>query len=190
MPEQPAKPRRRRWPLVLAIFVGVLVVAAITPFIVGRFLPKEFTGRAERTLRQPPDAVWAALRDFQKNPLAAGVCRKVEPLGVTGGLASWREDLGSSRVTVTTVEAVEPNRLVVAAVDDVVPLRMRWEYTLTPVEGGTRVAIASSGTVEDGTWHVPMFRCILHLMGGADSGPAAHLQALDNNLSQAGKQPP
>jgi len=71
--------------------------------------------------------------------------------------------------------------------DSVVPMAARWSIELAP-EGAaarTRVTVVQTGTVERGTAHVPFFRFILHVLGGARKGPEAYLAFLAKDLGPA-----
>ena len=90
-----ARPRRRRPVLIWIAWIGGAIVALLLlPVVVGMFLPKEFAARVRVRLKQPPEAVWAALADYRKLPMSGAMCRGVEELPQEGRQPAWREDIG------------------------------------------------------------------------------------------------
>lgn len=164
--------------------LGVLVGLALIPVLIGLVLPAGFEAQARTTLNQTPQAVWDALHDHRARPMSGAMCRGVEDLPPVAGMPAWREDLGSSRVRVTTTESVAYSRLVREMADEVVPMRMRCEYTLVPAGSGCQVQVMAKGVIESGTWHVPIFRFMVHVFGGATSGQRQYLQALAKSFGE------
>jgi uncharacterized protein YndB with AHSA1/START domain len=158
---------------------GVLVLAAAVPWIVGRFMSPEYGGEVERTVGAPPAAVFAALSDYAALPHAGAMCKKVAALPDGGDLPAWTEDLGQSVVTVRTLEAEAPRRIVREMSDSVVPMKARWELDLVPDGAGTRVVLRHRGRIDDGSWHVPYFRFLVKALGMADRGARQYLEAVD-----------
>ncbi len=176
--------RHKMFWILVALSVPIVALAIVA--VVGTFLPEDFSGRAEAVFAQPPEAVFTALMDFEKHPVSSHMAKKVERIADEGGLPAWREALDSSVVTVRTVALDRPRLLVRELEDSVVPMSARWTIELAPVAGGTRVTVVQTGTVESGTWHVPFFRFILRVVGGASMGPRAFLGALETDLGVAG----
>ena len=128
----------------------------------------------------PPDDVWRAHNEYERHSKPGSARRRAEPIDAQGPGPAWREDMGSSVVTVRTVEAELPRRLVRELADSVVPMRARWEYQLDPTPTGTRVTVVEDGVIESGTWHVPIFRLMVRLMKGR--GIKAHLDSLEQTF--------
>lgn len=150
------------------------------PLVIGLLLPKRFGSTVTRELPYPPEDVWRALNDYERHPMTGSSRRRTERIGDVGPGSAWREDMGTSVVTVRTA-AAEPNRRLVRELEDsVVPMRSRWEYRLEPSGGGTRVSVSEEGVVESGSWHVPFFRIMVRVMKGR--GIQAQLDALDRTL--------
>jgi len=171
----------------LIVALSLPVVAVLAVAAIGSLLPKEFAGRAEAVFPRPPEAVFAAIADFERHPMSSTLARKVERLAGEGARPAWRESLGSSTVEVRTVAEEPPRRVVRDLRDSVVPMAARWSIELAP-EGAaarTRVTVVQTGTVERGTAHVPFFRFILHVLGGARKGPEAYLAFLAKDLGPA-----
>src|SRR5262245_52787899 len=134
----------------LWIVLGVLLALVLIPFLVGLFLPERYEARVRLSLARPADDVWQALCDHRAHPLAGKMCRKVEELP-GGPLPAWTEDLGQTKVTVQTLEATRPTRMVCTMADSVVPMTARWELGLTPSGEGCVVSAFSEVVVRRGT---------------------------------------
>lgn len=161
----------------LLTIVGGLLLLVVLAFAIGHFMAPEYSGRVVRRIDAPPAAVFAALLDVEACPQAGSMCR-----GVTretdGELPAWREDLGSSVVSVRTLELEAPRRIVRELSDSVVPMKARWELELTPDGAGTELALAHRGRIDDGTWHAPIFRLLVKGLGMADRGAKNYLDAV------------
>src|SRR5205085_241578 len=149
--------RRRRWPWIVLAVLALLLVA---PFVVGSFLPERYEGHVCLTLRQAPEEVWAALSDYEKHPVTGSMRQKTEKLPDENGLPAWVEDLGSTRITVTTTEATPPRRLRRHFADASLPMTSDVDLRLEPDGAGCRVSASAVTTIRPGTWHVPLFRLI------------------------------
>lgn len=183
----PVARRKGQWMYWLLGGFGCIVLLFAIPIVIGIFLPAEFEARVRTTFKQTPEAVWAAIQDYRARPLAGAMCRGVEDLKSENGLPAWREDLGQTHVRVTTETAEAPKHLVREMADEVVPMRMRCEYTLTPTATGCAVDISAKGVINRGTWHVPMFRFMIHVFGGAKSGQRQYLEALAKSFGETAK---
>ncbi|MBK8268823.1 MAG: SRPBCC family protein [Planctomycetes bacterium] len=157
---------------------GILVGLPVSIMLIGSFLPEKFGATVSTIIDRPAEAVWSALTDYVKYPMSARMCRGVEPLPNENGLPAWRENLGSSRVRVQTLESVTPSRLVREMKDEVVPMQVHCEYTVKPAAQGCEVTSSMHGTIRKGTWHVPIFKFMIHVFGGAKSGQKQFLNSL------------
>lgn len=174
----------RRGGMGLWIGIGVLAIVVLmcASIIVGMALPERFGFEVERRVGASPDAVWAALHDPSAYPMCVGHCRGVEMLEPGEAGPRWVEDLGQTDVTYEVVEAEKPARVVVEATDRVVPLSYRSETTLDAVDGGTLVTMRVDGRISRGTWHVPLFRLIIHT-GGIKRGFSKYLKTIEAGVS-------
>lgn len=182
MTENESAPKRRRWWLILlgaAVMLVVLIVVGV--FAVGSMLGEDVSSSASMTFTQPRDIVWAAIGDYERNPISASMRRKTIPLPDEDGRPVWTEDIGNTVITVRTVESEEPARLVRFFEDSVVPMTSRVEYVLESEGEGTKVTMNGLTTVSNGTWHVPLFRVILRL--APDAGSLAYLGDLRAHLN-------
>ncbi len=171
MPDNRGQPKGKRKMTWLLIIGGVLVALVAIPFVVGMTLSAPFEFKADRTINYPPEAVWAAPNDFQSILMSGRQCRGTESIESEGGLLAWREDMGPSVATIETLESDEPRRVVRRLSDSVVPMTMRCEYTITPTENGCKLSVVVDGTIERGTWHVPLFRFTVKVLGMGQERP-------------------
>src|SRR5262245_13771733 len=145
------------WLIVIGSIVGGIAALLILVMIIGRFLPEHYHCKVETALSRPPEEVWSQLMDFRKHPLTGSMAKRVEDRPSTNGLPVWLEDMGSSKVTVTTIESKPPMRLVREMVDSVVPMTARSVVDLTRTESGCQATASHDVWVRNGTWHVPIF---------------------------------
>ncbi|MCA9256770.1 MAG: SRPBCC family protein [Phycisphaerales bacterium] len=165
--------------------VAVIVVLFVIVIVVGRSLPKAFSAATSIQLNQSPEAIWTAINDYQKFPVSARMRKRTEPLPDAEGLPCWREHIGSSRIRVTTLESRAPSRLVRRMEDEVVPMTMRTEYTIESTGSGARLRCAAEGSVEDGTWHAPVFRFMIRVFNGVKSGQKQYLASVARHFNES-----
>lgn len=177
-------PPRRRWRRWLIVPVLLIVLFFGVPYGVGAFAGKEFSGAGQAVFAAPPERVWEKIVEAGGIPIAGRACERVTPLPDEPSGKCWTEDLGETQLTVRTVVTEAPRRIVRQMTDSVVPIRMTSEWLIEPEGSGSRVTIRTSGTIEDGTWHVPLFRFIMITMNGANSGPREYLRALKASLGE------
>ena len=171
----------------ITIVSGILVLLFLTPLVVGRFLPKHFSAITKLRVGRAPQDVWNAIGDFEQLPVSARMHKGTERLPDVEGLPAWRENIGSSRIRIETIESNAPNRLVRQFQDEVVPMRMRMQYDIESVDGGSIVRCTANGTIEDGTWHVPFFRFMIHVFGGAKAGQKQYLTSVARHFNETAK---
>lgn len=187
-----ARPMRRILLKVVGLLTVLLVVVLFGAYVAGARMQPEYEGRAEIELRATPEEIYAVLEDFERHPHGGTSVREVRPLAIESSfgigadsgpaLAAWTEDLGSTQVTVRTVEATAPLRMVREMQDEVLPMRARWELELLPTSRGTKVVLRHSGTIDDGPWQVPLVRLMAKGFGLADQGAQDFLDGLADQL--------
>lgn len=163
------------WMWILAGLAGLLVVVAI----VGSLLPEDYRAEADRTVDGTPEDVWARIQNVERFPMAAGMAKSVTRLPDEDGGAVWEERMSGSTVRVRQSLAEPPHRAVREMADRVVPVTARAEIELAP-DGNhrTRVTLRNHITIRSGTWHVPVFRVMMAMFGGARGGVRAWLRQL------------
>jgi uncharacterized protein YndB with AHSA1/START domain len=162
-----------RWILVI---LGVLILILVAIALAGAMLPQEHTVTRSIVVKQPPEAVWAAVTDHANEPKWRSDVASITRLADRNGheLVEEKYKNGES-MKVETVESHPPTRLVRDVVDNPI-FSGRWTYELTPENGGTRVRITERGSVPN-----PVFRLISRFVIG-------HTTSLDKFLTAlAGK---
>ncbi|MEM7336867.1 MAG: hypothetical protein AAF490_32640, partial [Chloroflexota bacterium] len=145
-------------------------------------LPKPYHNVGNLVLRQNPDVVWNAIVDMEAMPVSGSSQHSVQLLSEEDEPPMWLIDMGSSQLTVQTIAADKPHKLVRVIADSVVPMTARFEYALTPMGTGTDLTIREEGFIDNGTWHVPIFRIMVRVMRGA--GVRLYCQQLANHLGE------
>ncbi len=169
-------------PTWLIIAIAILVLIPLTILVVGGLLPGRFGATCSISTKASPEAAWQALLDHRKHPMSGRMCRGVEELPAENDLPAWREDLGSSRVKVVTIEQTKPERIVRRMQDEVVPMTMTCEYRIEPFGAACIIHAEGQGEIRSGTWHVPFFKFMIHVFGGAKSGQKQFLKSIQNTL--------
>lgn len=172
------------WMWIAAIGGVILFVLVLTLIVVARSLPKDFSATTRLGINRPAKDVWDAINDFRKLPVSAKMCKGTEPLPDVANQPAWRENIGSSRIRVETLESDAPSRLVRQFQDEVVPMHLKMEYDIETAGQGCVVTCTANGRVDDGTWHAPFFRFMIHKFGGVKSGQKQYLTLLARQLGE------
>ncbi len=182
MTDNESTPKRRRWWLILlGAFIALILLVVGGVFAIGSVLDEKVTSSVTMTFEQSPDIVWAAIVDNESNPVSGAMRRKTVALPNEETGPAWQEDIGSSVITIRTIESSKPSKLTRMFEDSVVPMMSLVEYLLEAENEGTKVTMNSTTHVNDGTWHVPLFRVMLHL--APDAGSLAYLTDLRAHLN-------
>ena len=94
----------------------------------------------------------------------------------------WTEDNGSSQVTVRVVSRTDQQQLTREMIDGTVPMTATCEVSLESTGDGCRVTARNDITIEDGSWQVPVLRCMLFFFGRAEKGMKSYVIQLANHL--------
>lgn len=159
------------WTLTVAgLLAGLVGVAAIA----GCFIPRGHVAERSLTLRQPPSAVWAAIRDGEAYPQWWGLIKTVTRLPDRDRKEVWQLDYkDGSRFELRVEESAEPRRLVLRIDDAKKLFEGTWEYALEPADGGSRLTLTEHGEI-----NVPFVRLMARLMMDPHTYIDMHLKAL------------
>jgi hypothetical protein len=171
------------WLYIILSVVGSFIALFLLASIVGRFLPERYAASVTLLLDKKPDKVWTAINDYQSNPVTGRMRKKTEPLPNSNGLPAWKENIGSSTISVTTEYAEAPNRLKRNLADSVVPMTAEWEIAIEPTTDGSRVRATNVTVIRNGTWHVPIFRVMMTLINGVKLGLKSYARQLATNMN-------
>ncbi|MEZ6019720.1 MAG: hypothetical protein R3F17_06330 [Planctomycetota bacterium] len=150
-------------------------------WLIGWRLPARTEGRASCEFPCDAETRWQAL------PRRAGLSGHrplVQGPALGDGHGNWVEDMGHGEaITVRTVSAERPNPWC-ANCAKALPMHSRWTYRLTE-NGGRNDPEIEGVTIEDGTWHVPIFRVMMRAGGGVAKWPGDPPRHARRNLSKA-----
>jgi hypothetical protein len=171
------------WLILIGSILGGLIGLVILIMIIGRFLPEKYHVQVELSIPHPPEAVWAAMSDYRKHPVTGSMMKRIEDLPPRNGLPVWLEDIGSSRITVSTVVSEPPGHVVREFADSVVPMSARSEVHIDRIETGSHVRATHETWIRAGTWHVPFFRFIMTVTGSARGAVMKYWKKIARDLS-------
>jgi uncharacterized protein YndB with AHSA1/START domain len=166
-----------KWPL-LAVLIPVTIVALIA--LLGWSLPRDHIAARTACIRQPPDAVFAAISDVASGPSWRKTLSKVEMLPAVDGRTRFREFSGSEGITMEIAEVAQPTRMVTRIADPDQPFGGTWTFELTPEDAGTRLTITERGEVYN-----PIFRALARFVFGHTSTIDDYLRALGSKFGES-----
>jgi uncharacterized protein YndB with AHSA1/START domain len=151
--------------LIIAVLLGLLVVAGLVLYFIGRALPEKHTYRLSVVLPAPRAAVWAAITDYAKMPewwpAVKAVRQETRP---NGEVWTWNKDAHGQEIAFRTKEEQAPARLVREIMGDDLPFGGTWTFALAEDGGQTRLTLT-----EDGFIRPPLFRVVAQLFMGLDA---------------------
>jgi uncharacterized protein YndB with AHSA1/START domain len=155
------------WFVVAVASIAVLIAA------IGAFLPKDHVVSRTLETRQSVEAVWETVSDFAGQPNWWKDVREVSRVGDRDGHDVWREVHRDMTLTMETVEADPPVRLVRRIIDEDLGFTGEWEYVLSPTPSGSRLTVTEHGTVTN-----PIFRFMSRFVISQSATIEAYLTAL------------
>jgi len=150
--------------LVLGVLAGLLLLAGLVLYLLGRAQPERHTASVSFTVAQPRPAVWTALTDYAAMPRWWPAVKAIRfETRPDGTVLTWNTDRHGEEIAFRTKEEQAPARLVREIVGDDLPFGGTWTYQLTEVDGGTKVTVT-----EDGFIKPPLFRAVARYFLGLD----------------------
>jgi hypothetical protein len=161
----------------VVVVIGLIAVVVI----VGFALPKEHVASRTLKISQTPDTIWNVICDFQNQPSWLPLVTSVEKAQDHNGKPVWLEIYKDSgdKVTLETTESIAPQKLVRTIPDTGGPFFGRWEYEITPTQGGCTVKITEYGVVTN-----PVFRFMSRFVFGHYTTVESYLKALAARFGQ------
>ena len=142
--------------LILGVIVGLVVLAGLFFYLVGRAQPERHTATIKFTLPKSRTVVWAALTDYAAMPTWWPAVKSIRlETRANGEVITWNTDSHGKEIGFRTKEENAPARLVREIVGDELPFGGVWIYELTDNGNGTHVTLT-----EDGFIKPPLFRGI------------------------------
>jgi uncharacterized protein YndB with AHSA1/START domain len=160
-------------------FVVAIASVVVLIVVIGAFLPKEHVVTRTLETRQSVEAVWEAISDFGAQPTWWKDVREVTRVEDRDGHDVWREVHDQMTLTMETIEADPPVRLVRRIVDEDLGFGGEWEYVLTPTPSGSRLTVTEHGTVSN-----PVFRFMGRFVVSQTATIDAYLTALAAHFNE------
>ncbi len=141
---------------------GILAVPALLIYGVGAGMPREDSFTRTRVIGQPPEDVWKVVRDYAAQPLWHSGLRSAYRLPDENGHEIWKFTDSHGELTKTEIVQSDPPRLLVNHFHDArANVDLVWTFRVTPVAGGSRVALTQTDVVPN-----PFLRFIVRLFFG------------------------
>lgn len=158
---------------VILIIVGALAALVAIAWITGSLLPRDHVATSRITLPQPPESVWAIVRDPAALIGTWADLTEVRRVDDPAGREVWAEKVSGFDMRLIIEESTPPSRLVTHI--DAPPGAVfggRWVYDLGPAGTGTAVTVTEEGWVGN-----PLFR-LMSRLGGQHGSIDGYLTAL------------
>lgn len=140
--------------LVIGSLVGLVLLAGLFLYLVGRAQPERHTATISFTLPKSRAVVWAALTDYAAIPSWWPAVKSVRlETRADGEVITWNTDGHGEVIGFRTKEAQPPAHLVREIVNTDLPFGGTWTYELADDGPATRVTLT-----EDGFVTAPLFR--------------------------------
>lgn len=169
-----------RW---FGVGLGVGLLLLITGYALGLFLPATYQANVSRIIDAPRSDVWAAINDFQDNPVTGQMAQKITLLEEgDSSTPVWVEDIGASQITVRNLTSEKLSVLTREARDSSVPMYATITIRLGDREGKTAIHVSNETRINNGTWQVPLFRLSLFFTSSLEDGLDDYLDGLESDL--------
>ncbi len=166
----------------ILIALGILVGLAALVTLVGALLPKGHEATRTARFRQPPEAVWQVITDFQASSSWRTDLRSVERLPDLNGHPVWKEvDKQGQALPLEVVEQVPPRLMVTRIADPDLPFGGTWTWEIAPDDDGCSLTITERGEVRN-----PIFRFVARFVLGHTATMDGYLKALGRKLGEGG----
>ncbi|MBI5364640.1 MAG: SRPBCC family protein [Planctomycetes bacterium] len=144
------------WITLVALALLVLIV-----YLIGLRVPRAHSATRSIVVQRSPDEIWGVISDFANYPKWRRAMKGIERMADREGKPVWAETSSFGKIPYVVDLSRAPNELVTVIASEKLPFAGRWTYSITPVEGGTRVAIT-----EDGEIKPPIFRALARFVFG------------------------
>jgi hypothetical protein len=164
---------------VLLLLAAVVALIAVVT-VVGAMLPESHTASRSARFNQSQEAIWNAISDFGASPSWRDDVREVQQLPDIDGHPVWREVYKDGSVlTLQTIEAWAPHRLVRRVDGSDLQIGGSWIYEVVPSNGGTQLTITEQGEV-----HNPIIRFVSRFVIGHKASLDSYLKALGRKFGE------
>lgn len=164
-------------------FVVIVVIVVVALFglmiLIGSMLPQGHVASRAARYHQSPEAVYAALSDFQAYPKWAPEIERVERLPDLNGNPVWFHAGKRFSMPLEVLEASAPRLLETRIADPKLPFGGTWTYEIAPVAGGSEVTVTERGAIGP-----PIFRFLSRFVFGYTSTMDQYLRALGRKFGE------
>lgn len=144
--------------LLFVVLAVVGLVAVVT--VVGLFMPRNHVATSEITLKQPPDKVYAALRDIGGMKAWWTDLKVSERVSGAAG-ERWRQEASGFKMEIDVINDAPPTGFTTKIVEEKgAPFGGMWHYRFTSTPSGTTVTATEEGWIAP-----PPFRVIATMRG-------------------------
>ena len=165
--------------ILVAVFI-LLAVALLVMVTIGLFLPAEHSYSRNVHFIVPAEEVWEVIYDFASQPKWREDLVDVKRLPDDEGKEIWRETYKDGKVlNFETTEADPPLKLVRTIVGDVSGYQEKWEFRITALSNGGRIAITVHGEIGN-----PLIRFLSRYVFGYDASISSYMQQLRKRLGK------
>ena len=149
------------------IGVGAIILLVGLAVAWGAVLPRTHVASSAITLRQPPDSVWAVIRDLGSVPSWWRDVKQSVRLPDEGGKERWEQQTGTGPMALEVVESVAPSRMVTRIVTrpGAADYGGTWTYGIVSTAGGEpgdHHGRRLGGQPDSPVHIVPGVRCVRH----------------------------
>lgn len=170
----------------ILIAVAALIALVVVVAVVGSMLPRDHVASRQLRLRQPPDAVWRLVADFQLAPTWRPDVKRMERLPDRNGHAVWVEHGSNGAMPLEVVEHDPPRRLVTRIADPKMPFGGTWTYDIAPAAspGGSHAPDSILTITEAGWVSNPIFRFVSHVFFDQHAAMDAYLKSVTAKFNE------
>ncbi len=166
-----------KWVLV-GIGAIIVLVGLVAGF--GALLPRTHVASSRIMLKQPPDSVWAVIRDLGAVPSWWRDVKRSVRLPDEGGRERWQQQTGMGPMPLEITESQPPSRLVTRIMSPPgASFGGTWTYEIAAADGRSRLTITEEGWVAN-----PIFRFLAYKVFGVHGTMDGCLKALGTRFGE------
>lgn len=156
--------------------IALIIIAGLLIAVIGSQLPAQHVAARSIFLRQPPQQVYAVVRDFSAAPSWRSDVKRIDVTRQLNGQTHFREEGNNGTVNYELAEDIPGERMVTRILDTDLGYSGKWTYVFTSENDGTRLTITEDGEVSN-----VMFRFMSRYVFG-------HTATLDQYLTSLAKK--
>ncbi len=164
--------------LFLLLLAALVLLIAIV-VLIGALLPRDHVATRAATFRQPPEKLFAVVRDFAALPTWRADVKSVELLPPHDGTVRYREVTRHGPIAYRVKEERVGERLVMEIADDNLPYGGTWTFEFGRTGNGATVRITERGFVKPA-----LFRFLARFVFGYTTSLEQYLRALGKKFGE------